>query len=218
MVFLTAYKIHEVYLLLKSSHKDVYDKLYSHLATCTVLLSVFLICLANYLNYYPIIDFYGRLLRFSPLYIVIFSTFAIFLYLLPGLSDPEINTTKRLPFLGLNYFIFFILWLNYICLNGIEVFSNGSSGLVVLFPAIFVLSVHLVTVLSELEDNKSEFMITTATLLELILLSLEWNDSILIRLTIALMTWIYVYYCWLYKIRVERNQRLEQSNNTESLD
>ena len=200
-----------MYKLLKQTHKTIYDRLTTHLVTCAVLLSVFLLALANYLTYYSMIEINGRLFRFSPLYGVILSTFGIFLYMLPGLSDPEINTSKRVPFLAFNYFVFTILWLNFFSFNGIEVFDNGSSGLVVFLPPLFTLSVHLISLISELEENKTEFMVTLAAFIEVLFVSLEWNDSIAIRLIIALMTWVYIYYCWIHNIRLERLIRSEQS-------
>ena len=211
LTFLVALKVHETYKLLKQTHKIIYDRLTTHLVICTVLLGVFLSALANYLTYYSMIEIDGRLTRFSPLYVVIFSTFGIFLYLLPGLSDPEINTSKRVPFLAFNYFLFSILWLNFFSFNGIEVFDNGSSGLVVFLPPLFTLSVHLVSLISEMEENKTEFTVTLAAFIEVLFVSLEWNDSIIIRLVIALMTWIYVYYCWVHKIRLEKLLQSEQT-------
>ncbi len=144
----------------------------------------------------------GRFLRFLPLYIVLLTTFGIFLYLLPGMSDPEISTTKRIPFLILNYFIVLIISLGSLNLNGLEILENGSSGFIVFFPILQGLTVHLITLVSDIDENRSEVMIVTAILLEMLFICMEWNDSIIIRLTIAIMTWGYIYYCVMFRIRM----------------
>ena len=104
-----------------------------------IFLCFFFIGLADCLNH-SYLSLISRTIRFTPIYASLVSSFSIFLYLLPGLCDPELNDTKRLPFVTLHHFIFALLIVMFFNFNGLELLNQGSNGLVLLFPVFFSLT------------------------------------------------------------------------------
>lgn len=166
------------------------------------MLSLFYVILADSLNITKI-STTSRFIRFIPLYVVVISTFSIFLYLLPGLCDPEINQTKRLPFLMLNYFILAILGILYFSINGFNIIQQAN-GFILFFPLIFNLLMHIITIVTDQYDHKTELFVTCSILVEILIFSMEWDESIIIRFSIALITWTYLYYKFVLQRRFSR--------------
>jgi len=92
----------------------------SHLVVCIALLMVFYWNIGDYLNNPASIKFMGRVIRFVPLYLVWILSFWMFLYLLPGLCDPEVSSTKRMPFMTFNYMIMAVLTIAFFNVIDIE--------------------------------------------------------------------------------------------------
>ena len=70
-----------------------------------------------------------------PFFVVIFNVAAIFIYLLPGLCDPENDTERRFPFLVLTYIFMFLGELIIVCIN--ERILDTINGYI-LFSPLFV--------------------------------------------------------------------------------
>ncbi|CDW73653.1 UNKNOWN [Stylonychia lemnae] len=210
--FLFAFQLFNWYESLKRTHETIYRRLNMHLIMTVVMLSIFYLLLADCLNFTHI-SVIGRLIRFIPVYIVALSTFSIFMYLLPGLCDPEINRTKRLPFLMMNYFVVSILTIVYFNINGFQIIQK-SNGIIMFFPLIFNLVMHLITILTDQLQHKTELLVVSSILAEIIIFSLEWDQSIVIRFSIAIITWFYIYYRIIMKIKYQKlNENSKNGNN-----
>ena len=105
-----------------------------------------------------------------PLFTVLLSSFGIFLYLLPGMCDPENNTDRRAPFLILSYFV--IIFLFCIMVNINESILSEINGYVLYFPFIILFLVHLVTMAVDLNDRRDEVIIVLSLLFEAIIFAL----------------------------------------------
>ena len=194
----TGFSIHKAYALIISSHTAFYNRLLTHLLSSIICLAIFVFQLCTYLD-----DYYLASLRlflvFLPLYLVLISTFGIFLYLLPGMCDPEINPSTRVPFLILNYMIIAllsILWLN---LNGISVLES-SDGFTVFYPLFFGVTIHLImawTTCNNTHSSDFEARFITCLFLELLTIQVAWNIQeipISVPMSGALLVWMYAYY------------------------
>lgn len=99
-----------VYLYLRQleeSHPSTFKILVSYLSMVTALLEIFIYFFALHMNQSLLERDHSTtlFLILLPIYAVIILSFGIFLYLLPGMCDPENDTERRVPFLIVSYFI-----------------------------------------------------------------------------------------------------------------
>ena len=89
---------------LRKSHKTAFRFFLVLLIVEALLLIVFVTLLATYLDHPEKYKGYLSLI-FIPLLVILLSTFALYLYLLPGMLDPETNMDRRHPFLAMIYYL-----------------------------------------------------------------------------------------------------------------
>lgn len=93
-------------------HQRLYHLLTLHLICTVACLYLFQF---NFASYQPLTD--NLTLLLIPLYLILISYLAIFLYFLPGLCDPE-NEDFCMAYLSLNYLMAAFITLLFINLNG----------------------------------------------------------------------------------------------------
>jgi hypothetical protein len=95
---------------LEESHPKTFKILISYLALTIALLEIFIYFFALHMNIPSSERTLGSslFLTLIPVYAVIILSFGVFLYLLPGMCDPENETERRVPFLIVSYFIVFL--------------------------------------------------------------------------------------------------------------
>ena len=171
IVFVWMYKLFKD---LKETHTTEFHFMCFHLVASLIMLSAFFFMLSGYLDT-PLSKRHQLYLRFLPLFTVLFASFGIFLYLLPGMCDPETNTDKRIPLLILAYFIITFLFCFIINLN--ESVLPHMNGYIIFFPFILAFSIHLITILTEICDNVYEGVIVLALLVEAIIFAEKQNGN-----------------------------------------
>lgn len=82
-----------------------------------------------------------------PYFVSLLTLVAIFVYLLPGLYDPENNIEKRVPFLIMLHFLNFFVSAAFITLN--EAYLKHSNGILIYGTALFTFVMHLTTFMFE---------------------------------------------------------------------
>jgi hypothetical protein len=75
-------------------------------------------------------------------------SFSIFIFILPGISDPENFTERRVPFFIVTYFAVTFLFLIYVNIN--RQLSYTVNGYITMFPFLFALSIHVLMLATEL--------------------------------------------------------------------
>lgn len=143
----------------------------------------------------------------APLYIVVGTTFAVFIYFLPGFSDPELSQPDELippqrhpfsvtPFVLLNYFSVAGLSTIFLTINGFALDLIPFY----LFPLAFGLNTHLfLTFIHHGPETTGVPLKVTLSGLLLLTVSLmvSFNEDTFVhyfRLTVALLIWGYLYY------------------------
>lgn len=130
-----------------------------------------------------------RFLVVIPLYALLIVSFALFLYFLPGLCDPEVSAQRQpLAFIILTYFTSALVT---VVLTHFEL--HRSDKLVTkynIYPTVFALSAHLLQKITH-----SEYIGHTLTLVMLLALMISWTaayTTIIInaRLALALLLWL----------------------------
>ena len=82
--------------------------------------------------------------KMLPFYGVLLIVSSIFIYLLPGLCDPENHTEKRVPFLILSYLLMLLAFMVIININ--EKILSSINGYLLYSPVFFTLAFHMITV------------------------------------------------------------------------
>ena len=116
VTLMTVVRAMDYYRQLKDSHRRTYNCLMAHAILSLVMLIVAIQGLASYLDS-PMKERHHLFLRLSPLLVVLLSFFGIFLYLLPGLCDPESQTDRRIPFQAFLYFLSSFMTISIMCVN-----------------------------------------------------------------------------------------------------
>jgi hypothetical protein len=112
-------KVYQHYLKLKDSpHFNMYKLLTAHLIFAIFCLFLAIHGLTTYLDlkYQSLLSLF---LRLMPLYLILVSSFCIFLYILPGMLDPEIQADRRVPFTIFLYFITAFVTVAFVNFEGI---------------------------------------------------------------------------------------------------
>lgn len=113
-------------------------------------------------------------LHLIPLYIVLLTSFGIFLYLLPGMCDPEIHSSRKLPFLVLFYFVMITNCLIYFTVNVTSHIHENNSELsnqgLLFYPALFTLGIHFFISLTDPETSYEEVILIAALFLDTVFL------------------------------------------------
>ncbi len=110
------------------------------------------------------------------------------------MCDPETNTERRIPFLILSYFIMTLLFS--IILNLNEQVVPQMNGYLVFFPYIMLFTIHLISIITELNENINEALIVIGLLTESLILSELKNGTgiqVSVPISILLLCWIYAY-------------------------
>ena len=83
-------------------------------------------------------------LRMLPFYGVLLIISSVFIYLLPGLCDPENETERRIPFLILSYLLMILAFM--VLLNVNEKILDSIDGYILFSPILFALVFHMITI------------------------------------------------------------------------
>lgn len=160
--------IYNFYCSLRSSHEKIFLRLRSHLLISVLLLFIFIYEFSFYLERHE----ESRLklfLALLPLYIVFLSVFGLFLYLLPGMCDPELNNSRKMPFLILLYFIICLLGIVFVNVNGMSILYKAS-GYIIFYPIFFALIVHLLMIYNyQNSSSTNETILVVAFIMEAII-------------------------------------------------
>lgn len=179
---------------LKDSHKQAYQFLVTLLVIEAILLIVFAELFASYLDQ-PFRYENKLALYMIPLELILLSTFVLFVYLLPGLCDPENNVDRRCPFLIMLYYLTAFALVIIVSIN--ESVLTQMNGLLLFFPVFAVLFFHIITILSTISSKKHEIVLLLMVIVECIIVTAIINHANIPLMTpfvIGTIMWLYVYY------------------------
>ena len=130
-----------------------------------------------------------------PLYGVLLIFSSVFIYLLPGLCDPENHTEKRIPFLILSYLLMILAFM--VLLNINEKILSDIDGYIIFSPLLFALVFHMITIVPYFSQRFYEGVLITLLFAEFILFSLMKNGMTIPDTSPyvgAVLIWCVVYY------------------------
>ena len=126
--------------------------------------------------------------------------FGVFLFLVPGLYDPENDINRRVPFIVCLYFMFFALQIATQMVTSWKV-----QGFVPLIPILTPLSLHSITVLGDPFTPLAELAASSSVTFTLMLIGMARSQLFMVEafiLPASLIAWACVYY-WLYKVVIK---------------
>ena len=183
------------------------------------LVALFITLFAVYLDADPLTR--GSLFYyFLPLYAAELQIILVFMFLLPGLCDPEAFPNKKPLFLMVTYYIaqfqFFVM------VNSNEDYLTEVDSFIMFFPLMFALGIHFCTMISlELFDNINELIIVGGTFINFIMLGSFLNkpgyrkQDYMACFIISMCIWIFAYSMILYN-QIKAKQ--QNSNLTSNYD
>jgi hypothetical protein len=122
---------------LEMSYPEIYNGIRLGLLTTGLFLVIFTSLMAAYLNQSKFKQTNIKLYQvMMPLFVALISSFGIFLFLLPGMYDPENGIEKRVPFLVMLYYISVTVTLVFIAVN--SDFLLITPGSLLFGPLLFV--------------------------------------------------------------------------------
>lgn len=148
---------------LRDGFKSVFNGIRFVLCFSTVMMIVYISLLGEYLEKVQ----YGQQKYSLPVVIMPFllalgSMVGLFIYLLPGMYDPENGLDRRIPFLFMLYFLAFASTSIFLSLNETEI--PKANGLLIYGIFFFVFCVHLSIILFDLQQRKREFALVVVSL------------------------------------------------------
>ena len=159
---------------LKDSHPIAFYNFTGITAACGIIAVGFFLLCGNYLDT-PITQRGRFVFVMIPLYIVLAILLGTFLYLLPGICDPENGTDKRLPFLVLLHFIAIFGFL--ILCNINENIMGSLNAWIVVFPLIFAIVFHFITIFPKFYERSHEGVVLVFLLALIVVLAMMHNSE-----------------------------------------
>lgn len=128
---------------LREAHPRFFRYLRLQLFFCYVLSIAGTVFMGMYVDQPPK-DRNMLFIKMLPLYGVLLIVASVFIYLLPGLCDPENHTEKRIPFLMLSYLLMILAFMVLLCIN--EKILSDIDGYIIFLPLLSAFVFHMITI------------------------------------------------------------------------
>jgi hypothetical protein len=151
-------KLYFLITQLQDSHPKFFGYLKIQLVFSTLLTLAGIIFIDIYLDT-PAQFRQNLWIKTLPFFLVIFNVAAIFIYLLPGLCDPENETERRVPFLVLTYIFMILAELVILCIN--ERIIDTMNGYILYSPLFIALAFQLISILPDVHERRNETIIVS---------------------------------------------------------